>query len=116
MADVACPVGEDCDIEEPTDDWSRHIIYGENVFSEPLHTKDYLFSTALLLLTAGVIIYAYRKKGESRIWARAETAVLMLYGLCSYFAPNVMYQSFVSTKLIGLLAFNASFNKAGGGG
>ena len=102
MADVAdanvdsCPEGEDCDIEEPIDDWSQHIIYGENVLSEPLQTRDYIFSVALFLLTLGVLIHAYRRKGESRIWARTETVVMMLYGLCSYFAPNAMYQSFVS--------------------
>ena len=90
--------GEECDVDEPSDDWSKDINYGEVVASVPLQCKDFALSGAFMLVVIGIVYYTYRTKGESRLWARAETFVVMIYGLACYFVPEAMYQNFVSAN------------------
>lgn len=97
--------GVDCEIEQPTDDWSQNLNYGEVVVPDPLQAKDYAISVALLALVVGVLLYSYRMKGESRMWARTETLIVMLYGLSCYFVPNAMYQNFTLGRLDNAHAF-----------
>ena len=105
--------GVDCEIEQPTDDWSQNLNYGEVVVPDPLQAKDYAISVALLALVVGVLLYSYRMKGESRMWARTETLIVMLYGLSCYFVPNAMYQNFVSADSAYSLSFETQFLKYG---
>ena len=90
--------GEECDVEEPGEDWSKDINYGEVQSTVPLELKDFALSGAFMLVVIAIVYYTYRTKGESRLWARTETFVVMVYGLSCYFIPEAMYQNFVSAN------------------